>query len=378
MLRLVLLLPLLLPGCNLVLPLGPGPDGRDGRPVLDGLIRPDRRPADAAADEQPSDAEPQPVMVLTLAGTGVLGFQNGPVNIARFNHPHDVAVAPDGRVYVADWGNHCIRTIDNGQVSTLAGRCQHPGFKDGAAADAQFHNPASVTLDGEGNLYVADFGNQRVRRIAIGTGNVTTVAGTGESGTDDGLVTAATFDGPDDVAVDISGSTPVLYVPEYNNNRIRAIQNGKVSTLTGQSYGEKDGTLGEALFARPHMLILSGQLLYLADFDGSVRLIDLTASKVSTLIKKNPGSMSGTAGLALNPGGTRLYLSVQQSHQIEVLDLTAQPPALSVVAGDGSDDFLDGPAAKARFKGPEGLFYHQGVLYVADYDNHRIRMVTGL
>lgn len=132
--------------------------------------------------------------VSTIAGDGVLGKEDGPGSKARFNSPLDVAVAADGTVYVADTLNHAIRSISpSGQVTTLnaaSGRAVEvsPGqaapagdFADGALAQAKFNEPSGLALDGKGNLYVSDAGNQRIRYIDLQQGTVTTAAGSGKA-----------------------------------------------------------------------------------------------------------------------------------------------------------------------------------------------------
>jgi len=198
--------------------------------------------------------------VSTLAGSGLKGFLNGPVVSARFNFPRDIALA-GSTIYIADTENHRIRAISSGLVSTLAGS-GIAGFLDGAAATARFNSPSGLALSG-GTLYVADAGNDRIRAIALATGAVTTIAGTGSPGTTDGAaLSQAQFWQP----LDLVASGSKLYIADQANHRIRKLEGGVVSTVSGSSFGFKDGPLPTALFFYPSGLALgaAGQL-YVAD-----------------------------------------------------------------------------------------------------------------
>lgn len=158
-------------------------------------------------------------IVSTLAGNGNAGFKNGSGSAAEFNAPVGVAVDASGNVYVADAGNNMIRKITpDGTVSTLAGD-GNQAFKDGPAAQAQFYYPLGVAIDASGTLYVADFLNDRIRKITL-AGVVSTLAGSGASGHSDGDATQAEFGDPTAITIDASGA---LYVTELRNY-VRKIQ----------------------------------------------------------------------------------------------------------------------------------------------------------
>jgi sugar lactone lactonase YvrE len=161
--------------------------------------------------------------VTTLAGsteTGyAAGYADGPASQALFQGPRSVDVDGAGNVYVADTGNHCIRAISpGGQVTTLAGTPE-PGYADGQGAVARFNFPSGIAADAQGNLYVADTANHRIRKITP-DGAVTTLAGSGTPGNADGPATEARFRGPEGVAVDSAGN---VYVADTGNHRIRKI-----------------------------------------------------------------------------------------------------------------------------------------------------------
>eukprot|EP00976_Prorocentrum_cordatum_P012871 257450-Prorocentrum_minimum.AAC.1 len=195
-------------------------------------------------------------LVSTLAGTGVRGHRDGEGAAAQFKSPSGVAVDREGNVFVADYDNHRIRKISpQGLVSTLAGTGV-AGHRDGEGIAAQFNCPRGVAVDGEGNVIVADFVNKCIRRISP-QGLVSTLAGTGVEGHRNGEGTAAQFNEPSGVAVDGEGN---VIVADYINNRIRRISpQGLVSTLAGTGgRGYQDGEGTAAQFAGPWGVAVDG------------------------------------------------------------------------------------------------------------------------
>lgn len=208
-------------------------------------------------------------MVTTLAGSGEAGFTDGPALTARFDRPLGVAVDSAGAVYVADAGNHRIRRIGrDGNVTTLAGSGSPGdgggGFADGSGGTALFSHPHGVAVDAAGAVYVADTGNHRVRRIAP-DGAVTTLAGIGNGGYQDGAGVGADFSLPKGIAVDPSGN---IYVAEYGNHAVRRITpDGTVTTVAGSGKpGFADGPGREARLNSPEGLAIGPDgALYVAD-----------------------------------------------------------------------------------------------------------------
>jgi len=222
-------------------------------------------------------------VVSTLAGGGISGDASGNTDgigaAARFNYPSGVAVDSEGNVYVADTENHRIRKITPaGVVTTFAGTGTL-GHTDGSGTAAQFNYLSGVAVDSEGNVYVADNGNHRIRKITpadrIEDRTVSTFAGDGTEGFVDSTDTdsAARFNSPVGVAVDSRGN---VYVADSNNNCIRKITPaGVVSTFAGSTKGRTDGTGTEAQFNLPHSVAVDSEgNVYVADgFNHLIRKI---------------------------------------------------------------------------------------------------------
>ncbi|HWG76325.1 MAG TPA: NHL repeat-containing protein [Steroidobacteraceae bacterium] len=220
--------------------------------------------------------------VTTLAGSGEKGDADGSGRAATFDGPEGVAVDKSGNVYVADYGNNAIRKITPaGVVTTLAG-LGAPGNADGTGSAASFNGPEGVAVDNSGNVYVADYGNNAIRKVTP-AGAVTTLAGSGAQGNADGHGRAASFNGPEGVAVDSAGD---VYVADYGNNEIRKITPaGVVTTLAGSgAKGAADGTGRAASFDGPEGIAVdSAGNVYVGDeFNNEIRKVS-TAGVVTTL-----------------------------------------------------------------------------------------------
>ncbi|MBO9540737.1 carboxypeptidase regulatory-like domain-containing protein [bacterium] len=187
-------------------------------------------------------------MVSTVAGDGVAGYYDAwtPLETARFNTPHGLAVGSDGTLYVADWGNQTIRFIlPNRAVRTMANIIVYngtpvPGFVDGSYANARFNYPIGVAVDSSGKLYVSDQHNNRIRRIDTDL-QVSTFAGNGDP---------ALFNGPHDLAVDAAGN---VLVADHDHNQIKQIApDGTIRVIAGSGeYGLADGRGSQASFNEP-------------------------------------------------------------------------------------------------------------------------------
>jgi len=213
-------------------------------------------------------------VVTTLAGSGSAAFVDGIGTSASFNNPTGIAVDASGAVYVADQSNNRIRTVTSaGVVTTLAGSGS-AAFVDGIGTSASFNNPSGVAVDANGTVYVADYFNNRIRTVTS-AGVVTTLAGSGSAAFADGAGTSASFNTPSGVAVDSSGT---VYVADYVNNRIRKISEGVVTTLAGSGNAAfADGTGTSASFIYPFGGIAvdatSGTVYASDQFNSRIRII---------------------------------------------------------------------------------------------------------
>ncbi|MBO3699288.1 cadherin domain-containing protein [Roseivirga sp. E12] len=212
--------------------------------------------------------------VTTVAGS-TPGLENGDVSVAQFSVPWDVVIDSQGNLFITDSNNHRIRKIDlsTGQVSTFAGTgsggINQGGFLDGPGNTARFDNPRGLAIDANDNLYVADTGNNSIRKIDP-SGNVTTLAGSGVLGFVDGPGDQARFRVPTGVEVDANG---VVYVVDQNNHSIRRVDtNGRVSTIAGDgTFGTTDGVGAAARFGTPEGIAigLNGEL-FITDLNNSI------------------------------------------------------------------------------------------------------------
>ena len=218
-------------------------------------------------------------VVTTLAGQSTGGSVNATGTSASFSHPEGVAVDASGNVYVADTSNDIIRKISAGaNVSTFAGITGAPGHANGIGTSASFDSPVGIAVDSSGNVYVADSANDDIREIST-TGVVITLAGTGSTGFSNGTGIAASFDNPTGVAVDASGN---VYVADQTNDSIRKISSGAiVTTLAGSgSTGSANGTGAAASFDNPTG-VAAGVVTTLAGTAGSAGSTNATGTFAS-------------------------------------------------------------------------------------------------
>jgi sugar lactone lactonase YvrE len=238
--------------------------------------------------------------VTTVAGSDSIGAMDGIGANAYFFGPTGIACDAGGNLYVTDAGNNLIRKVipSTGQVSTVAGNA-NPGFSNGALLSASFNNPGGIAIDGSGNLFVADLLNNMIREVNLGTQQVTTIAGNKDTTADrNGPDSTALFYYPTSVATDASGN---IYVAEYVTNIIRKISaNGTVSTFAGSGKaGLVDSTGTAAEFNGPSGLAIDkAGNLYVADtYNNAIRKI--TPAGVVTTIAGN-GKAGAKNGKALS------------------------------------------------------------------------------
>lgn len=318
-----------------------------------------------------------------LAGSGAAGHRDGPADSATFYKPFGLALDNTGNLYIADEGNHLIRKIDPASlVTTLAGAAGIAGFVNAADTSASFNKPFGVATDASGNVYVADAGNNVIRFITP-AGVVSTFAGTGVAGAANGKDTA-TFDSPLGVAADQSG---IVYVADYGNNLVRKITpDGTVSTLAGKNgvTGSTNGLDTAATFDLPQSLAVDGAgNIYVAD-NGNNMIRKITPDgMVSTLAGNGSvGSANGSGasatfnspfGIAVDAAGN-VYVADSGNNLIRKI---TPGGVVSTFAGSGARGASNGTGASATFNTPSGLAVDgSGNVYVADENNNLIRKIT--
>jgi len=319
-------------------------------------------------------------VVTTIAGDGTDAFADGPALSAKFHSPADVAVAADGTLYVADYNGHRIRKIAGGQVSTLAGNGTF-GIVNGDGGSAQFKNPYRVAIDPGGNVYMIDMVDPRVRKITPG-GYVTTYAGLEQAGFFDGGALAAQFQvNAEGLATDAQGN---VYLGDSFNNRIRKITTaGQVNTLAGNgTEGSNDGDGATAQFRIPNGIASDAQgNIYVADGSNFCIRKITSAGIVSRL------AGSGTRGTVDGNATTAQFnllddIVADSQGNVYVTDdncirkITPQG-VVSTIAGGTTQGYVDGDGLTARFRAIGGMGIDaQGNIYVADVNNNRIRKIT--
>jgi sugar lactone lactonase YvrE len=336
------------------------------------------------------------VMVSTFSGTANSGA-DGTGTAARFQGPNN-AVSDGTNLYVADTHNHTIRkiVISTGAVSTLAGQAGVTGAADGTGTSATFNNPTGITIDNtNANLYVTDTGNNKIRKILISTGAVTSLTGMANTAVAasavDGPGTAASFNGSRGIT--IIGST--LYVADTGNNKIRSVDSGTgfVSSLTGSSNiaaasGVLDGSFFNATFNAPAGIAAVGTSLYVADTgNNKIRKVDTVAVSASSLTGvintlAASGALDGAAASAafaapagIGTDGTNLFVADTGNNkirQVTIGSLTVSSltgaSSVSVTAG-----YADGAASSVSFSAPAGIAFSANTIYVVDAGNNTVR-----
>ncbi len=235
----------------------------------------------------------QKAIVSYYVGSGFRGFKNGVGKEALLNEPNGLAVDAQGNLYIADQGNNCIRKVTpDGVVSVYAGS-RTSGFKDGPANEARFNGPCGMTVDPKGNLYVCDYFNHCIRKITP-NGQVSTYAGLGLEGYKDGKADQAMFKEPIAIASDKQGN---LYVGDFGNHAIRKITtDGQVSTFVGGKKGFKDGTGEYAQIAGPASISMDkdGNMFIIDVYNSAIRKITPSGYTTTVLSKDLKGFVDST------------------------------------------------------------------------------------
>jgi sugar lactone lactonase YvrE len=319
--------------------------------------------------------------ISTVAGDGKDGYNGDGIKATGAEvDPYGVAVDSSGNLYIADTGNQRIRMVNPaGVISTVAGNGT-AGFSGdgGPATGAMLDEPFGIAVDGSGNLYIADYNNNRIRKVTP-DGLISTVAGTGTEGYngDGGAATSAELFHPYSVAVDGSGN---LYIADSANNRIRKVTPaGAISTVAGNGTAGYSGDGGDAtsaqLWVPLGVAVDSNGNLYIADnYNNTIRKVT-SAGVISTISQASVGLIN-PEGVAVDNLGGLLYVADTNNSRVLVMTPNGQ---FSTVAGNGYGAFTGdgGNSANAQLAYPSAVAVDGvGNLYIADTLNYRIRKVT--
>jgi DNA-binding beta-propeller fold protein YncE len=334
-----------------------------------------------------------------LAGNPDSSYLDEQGSKARFNSPTAIDIDKDGTVFIADTNNHCIRSITpDGTAATIAGRGTFSGYKDDMnALEALFKEPYGLALDPQGRfIYVADSGNHCIRAIDRNTCKVKTIAGVpNQDGNVDGPGEVAKFNVPKGLAVDSDGN---IYVADYFNNKIRklTIDSGQwsVETYAGSGIeGNVDGPLLESKFSNPIEIAIKPLIgdLYVTEQGDSNRIRYVTSEYVGTLagggtampsskdIAARQASFNSLGGLVFDTSNN-IFAVERDLRAIIKFDraMVSKNSIMEVVAVNGFRGYRDGKNNIAQFNLPSAICLDRDskCIYIADSYNHRIRRVT--
>lgn len=337
------------------------------------------------------------ITIDTVAGTGIGGFSGdgGLATAAQLEGPRGVAVDRSGRLYISDSDNNIIRRVNlDGTIETIAGVQNGPacvfnyGGDNGPATSANLGCPVDIKLDSQGNLYIADFLNHRIRKVDTG-GTITTVAGTGTAGYDaaeeGGPATSAKINRPFGIAIDTQDR---VYFSDSNNRRVRRIEaDGTITTVAGNgNTGETgeggpaisaaiDSAQGIALDTQDRLYITNWVTVRRVEADGTIhRLAGDGTTGLPVDGAQATASHMGPTGIMVDTSG-RMYISDAAGNRIYRVGLDG---VINTVAGTTAGYSGDGgDATLAQMYFPYGLVVgNKGLLYFPDYVNQRIRALT--
>jgi hypothetical protein len=331
--------------------------------------------------------------ISTIAGNEATGFSGdgGPATAAALTNPSDIAVDAAGNVYIADPGANRVRKVDSrGVITTIAGN-GNAGFggDGGPSSSSQLNAPWGVFVDAAGNVYIADTGNNRIRKVNV-AGLITTIAGSGAAGPagDGGPAVSAQLDAPRDVAIDVVGN---MYIADQGNSRVRRVNaSGTISTFAGTGIASLSGDGGQAaLAAVNHPMAVAVDRagnVYISDTGNRIVRRVNASGIITTFAGTGRRGYSGDGGpatdaqttaphgLAADAAGNLLFADTG-NNQIRKVDTRGIIVRVAGTARGMSGD--GGPAVAAQLAHPRSLaFDGAGNLYISDWNNNRIRKVS--
>lgn len=338
-------------------------------------------------------------VITTVAGSGTAAFggDGGEAPAGLLLYPQGVALSASGALYIADTNNHRVRMVSSPSfitraMATFAGTGTAGYNGDGPATGVNLYYPYGVAVDAQGNAFIADQYNHRIRMVAAATGVLSTVAGTGVAGYNgDGPATTVRLYYPSGLATDGVGN---VYIADQYNHRVRKITlaTGALTTIAGTGAAGSAGDNGQATIAQlnyPHGVALdSANNLYIADYQNhKVRRVSAATGVITTIAGTGTAGVAGDGGLAtagqLNSpasvavdGSGNVYIADTSNHRIR--KVTAATGVISTVAG-GANGFQgeNDPAATAKLSYPTGVAVDAaGDVYIADQLNDRIRKIS--
>jgi hypothetical protein len=347
----------------------------------------------------PSPILPDSV-ITTVAGSDVAGYSGnaGQATAAELNYPRGVAVNAGGNLYIADFNNNCIREVNaaSGVITTVAGTTTAGYTGDGGQATAaELHDPTAVAVDARGDLYIADTVNQVIREVNVATGVITTVAGNGIAGYggDNGPASAAELTTPTGIALDANGD---LFIADVGNNRIREVNLSThiITTVAGDGTAGFSGDAGPATGAELNspsgIAVDTAGDLFIADFyNHRVREVSAATGLITTVAGSGTAGYSGDGGSATaadldNPWNVAVddcgnfYIADYGENAIREVNFTSDV-ITSVTGGEGAAGYAGdgGPVTAASMSAPASIALDAaGDLFVADAGNSVIREIA--
>ncbi len=318
--------------------------------------------------------------VTTIAGNATAAYADGIGTAAAFNFPNQ-ATTNGSLVFIGDATNNRVRQFDiaSGSTTTLAGSGTGT-YADGTGTGASFNAPRGVTTDGT-SVFVADAANNRIRRIIIASGAVSTLAGSGTATFADGVGTGASFNNP--FALTVDGDN--VFVADTGNHRIRMIQvsTGTVTTVAGSGTATfADGTGAGASFSSPSGITTDGTNLFIADANNHrIRQIAIASGAVTTLAGNGSAAWADGAGTGAAFNGPnqiivdRNFVYVGDTINSVIRRIAISTGVVVSLAGKGSSGFADGTGSAAFFDFPRGITSNGLDLFIVDNGNHRLRRI---